>query len=154
MTKESLRKRAIRLLARREHTRAELASKLAAHGTEEEINTVIADLEASNLQSDRRFAEAWVRGNSGRLGLARLRQTLRQRGVDNEIALAALSSPDLGDELMRARDVWSRKYDVAPTSRNDWARQARFLQSRGFAADIIRRVVPVITWADDSGSHD
>ena len=80
MTNE-LRQQAIRLLARREHTRVELARKLSGLGTPEEIDAVLADMEASQLQSDNRTAESYLRSNASRLGASRLRHTLKTRGV-------------------------------------------------------------------------
>jgi regulatory protein len=136
-----LRQQAIRLLARREHTRAELVRKLAAHGTREEIDAVIAELQASRLQSDSRAAESYVRSHAARFGLSRLRQNLKVRGVDDELIDAQLAHGALPDELERARAVWSRKYSAVPVDAKEWARQARFLQSRGFATDIIRRLL-------------
>ena len=81
MTNE-LRQQAIRLLARREHTRVELARKLADFGTREEIDAVLADMEASQLQSDNRTAENYLRSNASRLGASRL----RQQGADDDAA--------------------------------------------------------------------
>jgi len=134
-----LRQRAVKLLARREHTRAELARKLAAHGTPEEIDTVLNELARSGLQSDARFAESWLRSQGARLGAARLRQTLRQKGVAPD--LIADHVEDLPDEFDRARAVWQKKFSAAPADRSDWARQARFLQARGFSAEIIRKLL-------------
>jgi len=134
-----LRQRAVRLLARREHTRAELARKLAAHGTPEEIDTVLNELARSGLQSDARFAESYLRSQGERLGAARLRQTLRQKGVAPDLIAAQVE--DLPDELDRARAVWQKKFSAAPADRSDWARQARFLQARGFSAEIIRKLL-------------
>ena len=134
-----LHARAVRLLARREHTRAELARKLAAHGTEDEINIVLNELARSGLQSDARFAESWLRSQAGRLGAARLRQSLRQKGVDGELIEAQVE--DLPDELERARTVWQKKFAAAPADRLAWAKQARFLQGRGFSTEIIRRLL-------------
>jgi regulatory protein len=134
-----LRQRAVRLLARREHTRAELAKKLAAHGTPEEIDTVLNELAGSGLQSDARFAESYLRSQGARLGAARLRQTLRQKGVAPDLIAAQVE--DLPDELDRARAVWQKKFSAAPADRSDWARQARFLQARGFSAEIIRKLL-------------
>lgn len=131
--------RAVRLLARREHTRAELARKLAPHGTEEEIDTVLNELARSGLQSDARFAESYLRSQAGRLGSARLRQTLRQKGVDTE--LVQIQVEDLPDELARARGVWQKKFAAAPTDAKEWARQARFLQGRGFSSEVIRKLL-------------
>jgi regulatory protein len=131
--------RAVRLLARREHTRAELARKLAPHGTEEEIENVLNELSRTGLQSDARFAESYLRSQAGRLGGARLRQTLRQKGVAGDTIDEQVT--DLPDESVRARDVWNRKFGVPPADAKEWARQARFLQGRGFSTDIIRRLL-------------
>ena len=140
MTNE-LRQQAIRLLARREHTRVELARKLADFGTREEIDAVLADMEASQLQSDNRTAEKYLRSNASRLGASRLRHTLKSRGVAPETIDEQLAQADLPDELERARAAWSRKFSAAPANPKEWARQARFLQSRGFAGDIVRRLL-------------
>jgi regulatory protein len=134
-----LRRRAIGLLARREHSRAELARKLAANGTQEEIDTVLAQLEIEGLLSDARYAEAYVRSHCERFGAARLRQTLRTKGISSELSDAQVAT--LPDELERARAVWARKFAAAPGSTGEWARQARFLQGRGFAVDVIRRLL-------------
>jgi regulatory protein len=136
-----LRQQAIRLLARREHTRVELARKLASLGTREEIDALLAELEASHLQSDSRTAEAWLRGNAARLGASSLRHNLKSRGLATELIEEQIAQADLPDEMERARAIWSRKFSVAPASAKDWARQARFLQSRGFASDIVRRLL-------------
>ncbi len=140
MTNE-LRQQAIRLLARREHTRAELTRKLAGLGTQEEIAAVLADMEASQLQSDNRTAENYLRSNASRLGASRLRHTLKTRGVAPETIEEQLAQAGLPDELERARAAWSRKFSAAPANSKEWARQARFLQSRGFAGDIVRRLL-------------
>ncbi|MBK8121393.1 MAG: regulatory protein RecX [Sulfuritalea sp.] len=136
-----LRQKAIKLLARREHTGAELAHKLAGHGTPEEIAAVVVELQTSHLQSDSRVAESYVRSHAARLGASRLRQNLKTRGVSGELIEAQLAPDALPDELERARAVWARKFSAAPADPREWARQARFLQGRGFAADIIRRLL-------------
>lgn len=136
-----LRQQAIRLLARREHTRVELARKLSGLGTQEEIDAVLADMEASQLQSDNRTAESYLRSNASRLGTSRLRHTLKTRGVAPELIEEHLAQSDLPDETVRARAAWSRKFSAAPANPKEWARQARFLQSRGFASDTIRRLL-------------
>jgi regulatory protein len=136
-----LRQQAIKLLARREHTRVELARKLAGLGTPEEIAAVLTDMEASQLQSDNRTAENYLRSNASRLGASRLRHTLKTRGVAPEMIEEQLAQADLPDEIERARAAWSRKFSAAPANPKEWARQARFLQSRGFASDVIRRLL-------------
>jgi regulatory protein len=134
-----LRQRAVRLLARREHTRAELTRKLAPHGTPEEIDTVLNELARTGLQSDARFAESYVRSQSARLGAARLRQALRTKGVATELIETGLV--DLPDEMERAREVWTKKFAAPPSDAREWAKQARFLQGRGFSSEVIRRLL-------------
>ena len=45
------------------------------------------------------------------------------------------------DELENAKAVWRKKFSMSPNSREEWAKQARFLQSRGFGFEIIRKVI-------------
>lgn len=138
----SLRARALRHLALREHSRAELLRKLAAHGTAAEVHDLLATLQQQGLLSDTRFAESFVRGKAPRLGSSRLRQELAQKGVDRDIIDQALASAGCGDdELERAREIWARKYGLLPADQRQWARQARFLQGRGFPIDIICRIL-------------
>lgn len=134
-----LRQRAVRLLARREHTRAELTRKLAAHGTPEEIETVLNELAHTGLQSDVRFAESYVRSQMARLGAARLRQTLRTKGIATE--LIETQVVDLPEEMERARVIWLKKFATPPADTREWAKQARFLQGRGFSAEVIRKLL-------------
>lgn len=140
-----LRQRAIRLLARREHSKVELARKLGAFGTHDEINALLTELEAANLQSDLRFAEGYVRFNASRLGASRLRQTLRTKGIGAELVdmqlEGQLGPAGQGDESARALDVWTRRFGNAPTTAQEWAKQARFLQYRGFPTEVIRKLL-------------
>lgn len=140
-----LRQRAVKLLARREHTHAELARKLTPHGTPDDIETVLNELSRSGLQSDTRFADSFVRSQAGRFGAARLRQILRTKGVSPaEIeAHVANMSNELPDEGERARSVWEKKFAAPPEDAREWARQARFLQGRGFSVEIIRKLLKI-----------
>ena len=138
---KELRQKALKLLARREHSRAELARKLAPLGTTEEIATLLAELERTKLLSDARVAEAYLRSHSQRFGIARLRQGLRTKGIEGELAERQLAAADFPEELDRARALWGRKFGAAPADRREWARQARFLQARGFSTDVIRHLL-------------
>ena len=141
LTVKALRQRAIQLLARRDYSRQELVRKLAPLAPAELIDTVLNELQQQGLQSDARFAESWMNSHARRFGAARLRQDLRNKGIAAERVDAGLAAAGLGDEVSRAREVWARKFAAAPADAREWARQARFLQSRGFATDIIRRVL-------------
>ena len=141
----SLRQRALRLLAGREHTRSELTRKLAGHGTEAEIADTLDGLQALDLLSDARFAASYVRTHAARLGRARLTQTLRSKGVSSELAAqeldSQLSAGGDNDEIERARVLWMRRFGQVPSDAREWARQARFMQFRGFSSEVIRQVL-------------
>ena len=133
-TPAELRARALRLLARREHTRRELEGKLSPHaGSSEELQTLIAGLKQKNHLSEERFAEERARRLSRKYGAARIRRDLKARGVAPE--LVARVSAD-GD-LERARAILERKYRSPATTREEKAKRMRFLQSRGFSSAVI-----------------
>lgn len=137
----SLRERALRLLARREHSRAELAKKLRVHSRPgDDLEALLDDLSRRKLLSDERYAESRAHALSRKFGAARIAHELRARGLDKDLADKA-SKTARATELERAREVWRRKFRSAPKTREERARQMRFLQSRGFSFDAIRSVV-------------
>jgi regulatory protein len=137
-----LRERALRFLARREHSRVELARKLGKHAeSAEQLEALLDDLTARRLLSDERYTEMRVHARAARFGNARLAHELRTQGVAEEIVGAALAAGL--DELTRARQVWSRKFGDQPSAQDaaGRARQIRFLMGRGFSGETIRRVM-------------
>lgn len=138
---ESLRARALKLLARREHTRLEVERKLAADGGDPgEIAAVLKEFEARGWLSESRVTEQLVHARKSRFGARRIERDLRERGVSGEAVSAALSGLKEG-ELERARAVWQRKFKRQPAGAAERARQIRFLQGRGFELDIIFKVI-------------
>jgi regulatory protein len=136
----TLRERALRLLARREHSRAELARKLAPHAeSPEALAALLDDLGVRDLLSDERYVDMRLRARQARLGDARLAYELRTQGVSDELIAAALATGE--DEGLRAQGVWQKKFGTYASEAGERARQARFLASRGFSAETIRRVV-------------
>ena len=136
-----LRERALRLLARREHSRLELARKLELAGfAGAEIAPLLDEFEDRNWLSDRRFAESWVADHRAKAGSVKLAFDLRQRGVADPIISEVLNQ-HRDSELERAREVWQKKFGTPPVDATDKARQMRFLQSRGFTSEVIRRVI-------------
>ncbi len=136
----TLRERALRLLARREHSRAELARKLRAYASPEELEALLEDLSRRKLLSDERYAESRAHALSRKYGAARIAHELRAKGLGKELAEQA-SGAARATEVERAREVWRRKFRVAAKTREERVRQMRFLQSRGFSFDAIRAVV-------------
>jgi regulatory protein len=137
----TLRDRALGLLARREHSRAELARKLAVHVlAEDDLEALLEDLAKRKQLSDERYAESRAHALSRKFGAARIAQELRTKGVDKGLAEGA-AAVARSTETERARTVWLRKFRKAPESREERAKQMRFLQSRGFSFDAIRAVI-------------
>lgn len=131
---------AVRLLARREHSRAELQRKLAERGIPEElVDTVLDSLAARRLQSDERYAESLLASRIGRgQGPVRIRRELVERGVDAAQIDAALEAA-VADWPRLARETRRRRFgSELPGEWNERVRQSRFLEYRGFTSEQIR----------------
>jgi regulatory protein len=134
-----LKTRALRLLARREHSREELARKLSPHAESPEAVEIVLDLLVSKrFLSNERFAEVRAHWLGRKYGAAKIRDDLRSKGIPEE--LAARAAPAV-DEVEKARAILARKYRDPATTREERARRARFLQGRGFSGDVIHRLV-------------
>lgn len=140
----TLKARALRLLAQREHSRAELMAKLARHVQEgEDLPALLDALQARGFIDEARVAESLVHRRAPLLGTQRVLQELRRKGLDE--ALVHKAAAELADsELARARAVWRKRFGNAPAAATpqERARQMRFLASRGFAAETVRRATP------------
>ena len=147
----SLRKKAMDLLARREHAAAELRRKLEAYVHKQskkmdfdsgDVAKVVEELESEGLVSDERFAETFVRyrKNNG-VGPMRIQTELRERGVSEKIQATWL---DFADPLWHEQvtEVRHKRFGTAlPGDYKERARQARFLQYRGFTTDQIKQAL-------------
>ena len=157
-----LRRHAMDLLARREHSRFELIEKLRRYcgraqaarsadgpmpaadpsATETLIERTVDRLQEDGLQSDARYAEVLIRSRFNRgQGPLRIRSDLRQRGLDAAAVETLLDAytdtwPDL------AQQVVSRRFgDEAAADRREWAKRARFLAGRGFPEGLVAKVL-------------
>lgn len=139
----AVRRAAMNFLARREHSFHELLDKLTAKfpdfHRDEVVRPALERLRDENLQSDARFASAWVnyRANRG-VGPLKIAAELQPRKLDRELLNKALylEGPDWEE---KCTDVLRRKFRVttAPT-REERARWQRFLMQRGFDQEQIR----------------
>ena len=133
----SLRARALRLLARREHSREELRRKLVPHLAEsDDVESLLDDFTQRGWLSDARFAEHSIRAKARRFGPLKVAQQLRERGVDEE-AIAAGFHAAGQDGIASIETVWKSRFRSPPADDRERARQIRFLQGRGFALDHI-----------------
>jgi len=142
-TQREVRIAAVRLLARREHTKDELRRKLTRRGHPQAcVESVVAALDEASYVSDVRFAEGFVRVRAERgQGPLRIRAELRERGVADALADEVLT--ETADYwLERARAARRKRFGpAAPVERGEWNRQARFLAQRGYPSDLIFRVL-------------
>jgi len=137
----ALRSEACRLLARREYSAWELRCKLPG-AAPHLLDRLLAELAERGAQSDLRFAEHLCRRRyqAGR-GPVKLRHELAEHRIDPALIERAMSyyQPKWRNS---ASEVRRRKFgDRAPASYREWARQARFLQQRGFDAEHIEPFV-------------
>lgn len=142
----SLKGRALRYLAGREHSRLELERKLTPHLQEgEDLPALLDYLQAQGFINEARVMESLLHQKAGRMGALRLRQQLRAKGLDAEAveqALTELQQRPEGSELERAQALWQKRFGQTPTDANERLRQMRFLATRGFSSDAVRRAVP------------
>jgi len=137
----SLKGRALRLLSQREHSRLELERKLKPfEETPGELAEALDFLQAKDFINEQRVLESVVNRCSVKLGAFRVRQELQAKGLPVE-AIAQAVHDLRSTELERAREVWRKKFGAAPQDPAARAKQVRFLVSRGFAPEVVKRVV-------------
>ncbi len=141
--KLSLKGRALKLLAQREHSRSELESKLARHVEEgDDLAAILDDLESKDFINSERVAASVVHRRASRMGTQRVVQELRSKGLDD--ALIKSTAAELqSTELERALQVWKSKFGSREpaTTPQEKAKQMRFLAARGFSGDVVRKVL-------------
>jgi regulatory protein len=133
----------VRLLAGREHSRAELQRKLLGRGyAAEYVELTLDELARQGLQSDQRYTEQYVSQRRDRgYGPRRIQAELRERGI----------APALVEAWLDERDPawWGQLQAVAaarfgtqpPADQRELAKRVRFLEYRGFAPEQIRRLL-------------
>lgn len=148
LTMIAVREAAIGLLARRERSRSELRSALKRKSFEPDaIELVLDGIEKEGLQSDTRFASAWVetRRRLSPRGRAALAFELRQKGIGDAQAVDALSRYKSEHERNALRDLiesrLTRMRGGADDKQKLKQRLLGFLTRRGFAYEDIRAVL-------------
>lgn len=139
----SLKARAVAMLSRREHSRLELARKLAPHtdpSDPQQLDRVLDELERDNWLSDVRFAQSLAHRRASQKGSALVLQELRQHGLSND-QLSSIGQSLQSTELQRATEVWKKKFGSPPADAREYARQFRFLASRGFASSCLKQIL-------------
>jgi len=135
---------AMRMLALREHSAAELDQKLCGKGhASGVVAQVVEELQRLDLQSDDRFVDSFFRGRLTKgHGPVRIRHDLIRKGIDETVVEETLTQQaefwiDLAEQARRKR--FGEALPVGDSSA--WTSQARFLAQRGFPSDLIYRVL-------------
>ncbi|HIX62600.1 MAG TPA: recombination regulator RecX [Candidatus Halomonas stercoripullorum] len=137
---------AIRLLARREYSRAELMQRLTLRAHAPDVVTACLDeLAESGLQSDQRFTESFLRSRVMRgQGPLKIRGELERRGIERDLIAATLSAAEQSGEVdwyALAATTLARRFNDTGSSPRERARRERFLASRGFSFDQVRHAL-------------
>ncbi|SDK19325.1 regulatory protein [Methylophilus rhizosphaerae] len=149
---KSLRQRALEYLSKREYAAAELAQKLKGYASEDDdIPALITDFKARGWLSDARYVEQMIHARQAKFGATRVAHELREKGIDESLVTEAIAGLQ-DNEVERASEVWRKKFKAFPATREEWAKQARFLQSRGFAFDVIKKILS--RHAEDDSPED
>lgn len=135
-----IRRAAMDLLARREHSYQELQRKLSAHFADAALVRAELDrLRDERLQSDERFAESYLYSRAQRLyGPLRIRIELRERGIADALIAAVMQHGDIDWQANLQALVRSRFGRAPPTDIKEKAKRLRFLQYRGFVGEDTR----------------
>ncbi len=137
------RRTAMDLLARREHSRAELADKLAQRGFDAAlVGDTLDTLAGECLLSDERFTGQFIESRIRRgQGPVRIVAELARRGIGGSDAREQLDALGM-DWAALARETRDARFGTAPPENyREWARQARFLQYRGFSSEQVRNAL-------------
>jgi len=148
---QKARAAALRLLARREHSRLELDLKLRQRQIEAPlIEKVLDECEANDWLNNERFADVFARQRFD-LGYGPLKiiAELQQRGIQRLPPwLSSMTDEEWTDSAIRVRDRRFGLLDI----REDWdeqGRQGRFLARRGYASDYIKSALEIWLTDDD-----
>ena len=143
----SAKGRALRYLAQREHSRAELARKLArtvvdteAATASQQIQAALDELVAHGLLNEERAAASVLNVQGRSVGERRLKQNLQHKGFAPELVAQTLAQAR-GTELERACAVWQRKFGEPPQNARERARHMRFMLGRGFLGHVVVQVL-------------
>ncbi len=133
--------RALRLLSSREHSRAELQTKLQPfEETPGALAAVLDKLVEKDFINEGRVVASILHRRAPKLGASRIQQELKAKGLEPQ-AIADAVAQLRGTELARAREVWRKKFDQPARDAAERAKQYRFLATRGFSGEVVTKLL-------------
>jgi regulatory protein len=143
MSIEKIQRSALALLTRRDHTKLELAQKLARKGyAAEDISTVLDRLEESGLINTNRYIQNFITYRRSRgYGPRRIAMELHTKGAPEALIDEYLNIHD-NSWLTEIHNVWQKQFKGrTPADHQTRAKQMRFLFNRGFTQEQIKAVM-------------
>ena len=119
--------------------------KLSEYAQSLELNEEALDLFLLSLVSDgwlsnERYCEQFIHAKKNKFGRYKIIRKLEEKGIDSSLIEQCLG-PLKNQELLYAKQVWGKKFKILPSSKEEWSKQARFLQSRGFDVSLIKKIL-------------
>lgn len=137
----SLKAKALYYLAKRDYTYKELLLKLKTYSQDiEVINTLLDELKQKGWLSEERYIVNYIESKSKKYSLLKIKHTLQQK-TDNIQLIEEILAKSQIDEYKTALSIWQKKFGFIPLATKDVAKQARFLQSRGFSFQTIKKIL-------------
>jgi len=140
---QSAKSYAVWLLARQDYSAASLCRKLASRGYDEtEVEDAMTFVIGNRYQDDSRFAEQRSRGIENRAGNMRIEMTLRQKGIEPELAKKQVQQLAPEEErVLHAVGKFRAQVQRDGMTQELKLKIYRFLAYRGFSAKAIRAAI-------------
>ena len=145
---------ALKTIERTYKSEKELAQKLALKGYDDHIiNRTINFMKEYNLLNDNNYATMYVKDKSRNIGKKKIKYSLLQKGIDEEIIESELEKINNDEVKAIVYEMALKKYKVFSKRENDnyklTQKLYRFLMGKGYDYDLIKDVVKSIVKSED-----
>ncbi|WP_195999308.1 recombination regulator RecX [Clostridium sp. 1001271B_151109_B4] len=145
---------ALKTIERTYKSEKELVQKLALKGYDDHIiNRTINFMKEYNLLNDNNYATMYVKDRSRNVGKKKIKYSLLQKGIDEEIIESELEKINNDEVKVTVFEMALKKYKVFSKRENDnyklTQKLYRFLMGKGYDYDLIKDVVKSIVKSED-----
>lgn len=145
---------ALKTIERTYKSEKELAQKLSLKGYDDHIiNRTINFMKEYNLLNDNNYATMYVKDKSRNIGKKKIKYSLLQKGIDEEIIESELEKINNDEVKAIVYEMALKKYKVFSKRENDnyklTQKLYRFLMGKGYDYDLIKDVVKSIVKSED-----
>ncbi|TEW55957.1 regulatory protein RecX [Psychromonas sp. RZ22] len=135
---EGVRRSALWHLSRRDHSQAELLTKLKRKTDNHDwIEVIINECLDFNYLNDQRFTESFIRSSQNKgYGKTRIKQDLKLKGISEPLIKMNIDDNDF-DYINSAEQLLNSKYQEAIVTQHLKQKAMAFLQAKGHSFDII-----------------